>query len=359
MGVYGDRTSKNYADNIIDPLLSFNTSQTWSVSAGTGSASLDTDILFEGNSSLKLINTAPTTDLTVTNSVQSTSIAFSGDYRHSFYIRKDEADEFMTVEVACFQNAVLFNTQTYVLGSETTEDDRNGYFVRFVSDVDYNFTKGDNITFTFTLKGKAGTALLNTTVWLDGMHLEPVVTNELMPSLFKKPLDGIDVELLKGVHGWGFYQDAETTPATQTFNTTYSKLQIDGAGANSNTSYLPLQIRGISQLWDVASDKIIPINLGDSYEIRLDIEVDSETGSPTEITIQLDIGGDVTPTIPIVTRFAAAGKSVPYNINVGFPIFCLSTFITNGGQFFVKTDSGSVTVGARSITIIRLSSGLI
>ena len=187
MGVYADRVGKNYQDNIIDTLLSFNEAQTWTVSSGTGSASIDTNILYEGSGSLKLLNTAPTTDLTVTNSVQSTTIPFDSDYLLSLYVRKDEADEFMTLEVQTFQNAVLFNTQTLVLGSETTADDRDGYFVRFMSDVPYNFTKGDDITFTFTLKGKAGTALLNTSVWIGGMMLEPITTDNKMPSEYSKP----------------------------------------------------------------------------------------------------------------------------------------------------------------------------
>lgn len=161
------------------------------------------------------------------------------------------------------------------------------------------------------------------------------------------------------VLGWGYYQDAATTPATQTFNTTPAKIQIDGAGANSETSYLPYEIRGSGELWDTTNDEITPIGIGDSYTMRLDFTVDSETGSPNDIFIQLDIGGAASPTISIVERYVTAGKSTPYKVSVGFPIFTLSTFNTNGGQIFISTDTGSITVGARAVFVSRISSGQI
>ena len=37
-----------------------------------------------------------------------------------------------------------------------------------------------------------------------------------------------DVTDIKKTHGWGWYADAQTAPATQTITTTPSKLQIDG-----------------------------------------------------------------------------------------------------------------------------------
>ena len=164
---------------------------------------------------------------------------------------------------------------------------------------------------------------------------------------------------LYNIHGWGYYQDAETTPATQTFNTTPSKIQIDGAGANSETDYLPLEIRGSGDLWDSTNDEITPIGVGDSYSMRLDFVVDSESGNPNDIFIQLDIGGGASPTIAIVERYVTAGKGTPYKVSVGFPIFTLGTFNTNNGQIFISTDTGSITVGARAIFLSRISSGQI
>ena len=164
---------------------------------------------------------------------------------------------------------------------------------------------------------------------------------------------------LYDIHGWGYYQDAETTLAIQTINTTPSKLQIDGVGANSNTSYLPKEILGSGDLWDVVNDKITPIAIGDSYSLRIDLEITAKTSSPNLMDLKLDIGGGATPTINIVDTIIELSKTPPYKISVSFPIFCLTTFKTNGGQLFLNTDTGTVTIGARAISIFRISSGTI
>lgn len=157
--------------------------------------------------------------------------------------------------------------------------------------------------------------------------------------------------------GWGAYADGETAPATQTFNTTPSKLQIDGAGAGTEENYLPLSIRGTGSLWDSVNDKITPISIGDSYDIRINLEVTGKTSSPNVLTMEVDIGGGGSPTIVIVPDDKSVTKAPPYNLVYTFPIYDLTTFFTNGAQIFLSTDVGSLTIGARNISIFRTSSG--
>ena len=158
--------------------------------------------------------------------------------------------------------------------------------------------------------------------------------------------------------GFGFYVDGETTPVTQTITTADSKLSIDGSASNSTSAYLPKQIRGISELWDITNDKINSINIGDGYTVRIDFEIESKTGSPTGIDVTLDIGGGTSPTIAIVERIITVVKQAPYKISIAFPFFTLDTFKANGGQIFLKTDAGTVTIAKRQISIHRISSGL-
>lgn len=153
--------------------------------------------------------------------------------------------------------------------------------------------------------------------------------------------------------GWGNYSDAATTPATQTFTTTPAKLQIDGGGSASNSSYLPREIRGSAELWDTTNDKITPIDVGDTYDCRVSIRVTSKTGTPNVVILKLDIGGSASPTNVILEAPLNAGKTAPFTLTYSFPIFCLSTFIANGGQVFLETDIGSVTVSTRSIFLQR------
>jgi hypothetical protein len=158
--------------------------------------------------------------------------------------------------------------------------------------------------------------------------------------------------------GWGSYIDSETSPATQTITTSESKLLIDGSATSSNSLYLPLQIRGVSELWDVTNNKINAINIGDSYTMRLDLEIQSKLGSPKGLDVILDIGGGVTSTIIEVERIVGLEKIAPYRVSIAFPYFTLDSFKTNGGQIFLKTDSGAITISKRKISIHRISSGL-
>ena len=159
--------------------------------------------------------------------------------------------------------------------------------------------------------------------------------------------------------GWGFYVHDQLTPSTQVVTTTATPLIIDGGGLTSNTAYLPYEIRGTGQLWDTVNNKITPIGMGDGYSMRMDLQVTAKSGSPTELILDLDIGGGATPTIIIVEKIIGTGKTPPYTVSVGFPIFTLGTFNTNGGQLFLSTDAGSVTLTNRSVSIHRISNGQI
>lgn len=154
--------------------------------------------------------------------------------------------------------------------------------------------------------------------------------------------------------GWGYYKDNGTD---QTVSATAIKLSIDILGATTNTDYLPYQIRGVSQLWDSLNDKITPVTIGDSYAVRVDLPITAKTGSPTEFQIELDIGGGATPTIVINADYLPTSGTVPYTITFNFVLFSLATFKTNGGQLFVKTDTGTVTVAKPAIFISRLTAG--
>ena len=154
--------------------------------------------------------------------------------------------------------------------------------------------------------------------------------------------------------GWGYYKG---DGAGQTIGTTATKMTCDGAGATSETGYLPLAIRGSSDLWNTSTNKITPIQVGDAYNLRLDLPITAKGGSPSILTMQLDIGGGASPSIVIVERDISVSKTAPFNISVGFPIFCLTTFVTNGGQIFLKTDSGTVTVTKPAIYLALDHSG--
>lgn len=160
--------------------------------------------------------------------------------------------------------------------------------------------------------------------------------------------------------GFGYYQDGQTSPATLSLTTAFQKLQIDGGGSNTETSFLPNYLISVSGgLWDTTNDEITPVSVGDSYTLRIDLEVTAKGGGVSAIYLQLDIGGGGTPTIVIVDRVISIPKTAPFTMSVGFPIFTGSTFLANRGQIFVATDAGTATISGRAITISRISSGAI
>lgn len=155
--------------------------------------------------------------------------------------------------------------------------------------------------------------------------------------------------------GWGYYKDDGASG--QVINTSATKLSINGLGSATDTASLPLAIRGTDHLWDTAADRITPILENDSYDFRLDLPITAKSGSPSELTIQLDISSSSTPTTVIVEHFFDTGKTAPYTLSFGVPLFVGSTFIANGGQIFLTVDTGTVTITAPAITLVRSHNG--
>lgn len=154
--------------------------------------------------------------------------------------------------------------------------------------------------------------------------------------------------------GWGFYAD---DGSGQVVDTSDTKITCDGAASNSDSNYLPFQIRGSSELWDTATNFITPISQGDAYELRFQFPISAKSGSPNFIFFEFDIGGASSPSSVIIERTIAVPSSVPYSVSIGFPVFVSSDFKTNGGQIFLHTDTGTVTVLKPDILISRIHSG--
>lgn len=210
-----------------------------------------------------------------------------------------------------------------------------------------------NKTMDFTSSGTNSITLDASDVDYDNTTSGLTATNP------KSAIDELQVAIttIKNIHGWEIHADSETTNATQTFTTTPSKLLIDSDGGSTVLTEKPLELSEENNMWDADSNKITPINSGDSYIARLDLEIDSETGSPNEIIIVLDIGGSASPTSVIYTNYASTGKSTPYSVSVSIPFFSGETFVSNGGQVFISTDSGEVEIASRGLFITRISSG--
>lgn len=159
-----------------------------------------------------------------------------------------------------------------------------------------------------------------------------------------------------GERGWGYYQDGLITTPTITVTTSFTQLTIDSAGVLTNESYLPRDIRGSLHLW--SGNKITPVNTGDDYDGRLDIEITGRTGSPTYIEFIIDIGNSTPDTNRIFTGYMLSTNATPYRQNLPFDFYSLTTFVSNGGKIYARVDTGTVTIGSRALKISRKFSGL-
>jgi hypothetical protein len=157
-------------------------------------------------------------------------------------------------------------------------------------------------------------------------------------------------------NGWEVAFDGEVNVPTQAISTTEVKLLIDGEAANSSRARLPNAIRDSGFLWDTVNNKITPIVIGDSYDLRVIIEISALSGNPTELTLGLDIGGGAAPSI-VIAQDTRPIKGLTKPVIFSFPIFDETTFKTNGGQIFLNTETGTATISSRSIFIVRTSSG--
>lgn len=162
--------------------------------------------------------------------------------------------------------------------------------------------------------------------------------------------------------GWGYYVDGETAPATQVVPSSPPlKLEIDGLGGTSNEDYLPKVVRASGTLFDTTLDKITPITEGDSYDIRLQVGINGTSGGAANLTLVLDIGATPDGTggagSIIVASDTKTVKGVGTPVILSFPIFSLGTFISNGGTFFLSSDTGTVTIDSRELLIVRTASG--
>ena len=343
-----------YADNIVARELTFNTLTDVWTTIGTGTAIIDNTRAFEGNSCLKITNTDPVNDLTVSNSAQITVIPVNGKYDFAFYLFKKQPLHVFNFDVQIYQNAVLLGTVSFEFGTLDSSTDIEEQWQRFFTNKDYSLTKGDRITFRFIVKGSV-TGLVSVELAVDGFMMYNKNRLQIQAPLYSKieasTLNEQILQDLKNEKGFGFYVDSLVTPSI-IIDTAWTEITIDGLGG-SVTSALPLEIRGVSDL--LTNGKITPISVGDDYDGRLDVFVSSKTGSPSYLEVIIDFADSTPDTLRAFTGYIQQAKNPPFNQSLHLDFFTLDTFFANGGRFYARTDAGSYTITTRNVKLSRKS----
>lgn len=254
---------------------------------------------------------------------------------------------FIVSEIQLLNGGIGFGTQ--IAGGDPNffsgnilyaKDDGTGIFVQ-------SKVSGDIIN----LQG--GSFIVDTLYDIDDNSVLNVFATEAAGAIIAEPLAIINATLAgadTNTKGWAFYTD--DVSANQLVTTTDLKLLINGSGSNSNEEYLP---KNNGSIWDTSTSQMTPAEVGASYDVRIQLDITSLSGNPTQMNFKLDIGGGATPTIVIMEQTVTLKNNVPQSVVISTPIFCLQTFVDNGGQMFMSSNTGSITIENRTILLVRTS----
>lgn len=118
-----------------------------------------------------------------------------------------------------------------------------------------------------------------------------------------------------------------------------TKLTIDNAGADTNTTYAPPD----GAIWDTGTNTLLPTITGAAYDLRLTMYASYDSGASAHIDMELDIGGSI-GTIYHVHELFAKGAGETNEMGWSLPIFTLGTFVANGGTIYITPEGSNVKI---------------
>lgn len=160
------------------------------------------------------------------------------------------------------------------------------------------------------------------------------------------------VNALYNVAGWVEYKDLTNTVSNKQSLTAGQETALTIDGASTIKTYKPLGM-GNSELW--AGNKITPLALGDAYSIRIDFNADiANANGYFDFGIYIDgaIGYAVQDTYTF-----PKGSGVAHRYSLNFLIYCLATFLANGGELRINP-SHTMQVWDKRIILSRIYSNV-
>ena len=134
------------------------------------------------------------------------------------------------------------------------------------------------------------------------------------------------------IQGFGHYQDSRTTvgsPALTMATGVRTKYINNGAGLT--LEFLPSD--ATVPLWNVTTNKHIPIAQNDVYDIRTSFVAENYAGTAPYVLCELDIGGGLGVVFSQLIPLIKGGVAQPCSFS--FPVYAGSTYIANGGTIYL------------------------
>lgn len=178
------------------------------------------------------------------------------------------------------------------------------------------------------------------------------------PEPRKNLVTGADLNEIKEKHnglidsfGWAEFRDTQHTDASRQ---SLLANQDNKVTINSGATILSQAPTGGEGLWDIVDNKIRPIKIGDSYNVRVDFKaaISSNDGF---FEFSVNIGGAIGVALAELKVFPK-GQGVVHNFSIDFPIYTLDTFVANGGELIINP-SHSMTIFDKRIILFKLSEG--
>lgn len=153
--------------------------------------------------------------------------------------------------------------------------------------------------------------------------------------------------------GWGQYQDTDRTVGTPSQTLTAGVRTLWTCdGGNATIEKLPSD--SAAPLWDVSTNKHVPISEFDTYNLRLTFTAENYAGAAPYIEVEIDIGGSigVIHTDSRSLRKGGAAQSLGFSL----PLYTGPTYFANGGSIYVTYQgTGTCDIYKNDILIVRES----
>lgn len=143
---------------------------------------------------------------------------------------------------------------------------------------------------------------------------------------------------IKSRDGWASYSTTAYTnasPFTVAPNTTVT---LPNNANNSITSDLPL---GVTAFYNGTTNKITPVAVGDAYTVNVRFKART-TMNNDYLTLFIDIGAGTQ--INAEAKQFLKGANTEQAFSFTMPIFTLATFVANGGEIKVSSNSGTISI---------------
>lgn len=152
--------------------------------------------------------------------------------------------------------------------------------------------------------------------------------------------------------GWAQYSDDSLSSGSPQVVNQGSTAVITNNAANVIESQLPI---GVSSLYDGL--KIRPDQVGDAYMIRVNFDAFTSVQSGFA-TLELDIGAPQNVILKKGITFPkGAGLANAISISTSNLVYTLGTFIANGGELKLVSNSGNTSIYNVSYVISRIHKG--